>query len=98
MLGADPEPIISLFAGGGGPLASARAEAASLLQLLRDVRQRYSCQVHLLIFVDCCLVVLDILRKWECSDFHFSPREIVHFAVIRLLLHQLHQCPGNEEM
>ncbi len=61
VLGADPLPIISFFARVGGPLASARVEAASLLQLLRDVRQRYSNQVHLLIFVD-CLVVLDIIR------------------------------------
>jgi hypothetical protein len=63
VLGADPLPIISFFTRVGGPLASARAEAASLLQLQRDVRQRYSNQVHLLIFVD-CLVVLDIIRKW----------------------------------
>ena len=65
----------------GGPLASARAEAASLLQLLRDVRQRYSNQVQLLIFVD-CLVVLDIIRKGGRSDFHPSPKEVVHFAVM----------------
>ncbi len=63
VLGAEPQPIISFFARVGGPLASTRAEAASLLQLLRDVRQRYSNRVHLLIFVD-CLVVLDIIRKW----------------------------------
>ncbi len=42
VLGADPQPIISFFAIVGGPLASARADAASLLQLLRDVRQRNS--------------------------------------------------------
>ncbi len=41
VLGADPLPIISFFARVGGPLASARAEAASLLQLLQDVRQRH---------------------------------------------------------
>jgi hypothetical protein len=51
VLGADPLPIISFFARVGGPLTSARAEAASLLQLLRDVCQRYSNQVHLLIFL-----------------------------------------------
>ncbi len=33
VLGADPLPIVSFFARVGGPLASARAEAASLLQL-----------------------------------------------------------------
>ena len=79
VLGADTEPIISFSARVGGPLASARAEAASLLQLLQDVRQRFGSQVHLLIFVD-CLVVLDILRKWGRNDFHPNPKEIVHFA------------------
>jgi hypothetical protein len=69
VLGADPEPIISFFARVGGPLASSRAEAASLLQLLRDVRQCFGSQVHLLIFVD-CLVILDILLKWGRNDFH----------------------------
>ncbi len=82
VLGAEPEPIMTFCARVGGPLASLRAEAASLLQLLREVRQHYNHQVHLLIFVD-CLVVLDILRKWGCSDFHPGPKEIVHFAVIR---------------
>jgi hypothetical protein len=72
VLGAEPQPIISFFARVGGPLASTRAEAASLLQLLRDVRQRYSNRVHLLIFVY-CLVVLDIIRKWRRNDFHPSP-------------------------
>jgi hypothetical protein len=31
VLGADPDPIMTFFARVGGPLASARAEAASLL-------------------------------------------------------------------
>ena len=84
VLGANPLPIISFFARVGGPLASARAEEASLLQLLRDVRQRYSNQVHLLIFVD-CLVVLDIIRKWGRSDFH--PSHIpVHTSTYCLIL------------
>ncbi len=86
---ADPEPIISFFARVGGPLASASAEADSLLQLLQDVLQRYSCRVYLLIFVD-CMVILDILSKWgRSSNFHTDPKEIVHFAVIRPLLHEL---------
>ena len=34
VLAADPEPIMAFSARVGGPLASARAEAASLLQLL----------------------------------------------------------------
>jgi ribonuclease HI len=94
VLGADPEPIISFFDRVGGPLASARAEAASLLQLLRDVLQRFGSQVHLLMFVD-CLVVLDILRKWRRSDFQPSPKEIVLFVVIHPLLHELRQWSGN---
>ncbi len=94
VLGAGPLPIISFFARVGGPLASARAEAASLLQLLRDVRQWYSNHVHLLIFVD-CLVVLDIIRKWGRNDFHPSPKEVVHFAVIYPLLQELRQWLGR---
>ena len=37
VLGTDPEPIKTFYARVGGPFASTRAEAASLLQLLRDV-------------------------------------------------------------
>ena len=51
VLGTESQPIISFFARVGGPLASTRAEAASLLQLLRDVRHRFRNRVHLLIFV-----------------------------------------------
>jgi hypothetical protein len=40
VLGADPQQITSFFARVGGPLASARAEVVSLLQLLRDVWQQ----------------------------------------------------------
>ena len=94
VLGADPVPIRVFSARVGGPLSTARAEAASLLQLLLDVRQHYSHQTHLLVFVD-CLVVLDILQKWGRSDFHPGPKEIVHFAVIRQLLHELRQWSGN---
>jgi ribonuclease HI len=94
VVGADPEPIMTFHAKVGGPLATARAEAASLLQLLRDVRKRYNHRVHILIFVD-CLVVLDILRKWGRSDFHPGPKEIVHFSVIRPLLDELRQWRGN---
>ena len=65
-VGADPEPIMTFHARVGAPLATARAEAAGLLQqqvqLLLDVRQRYNHRVHILIFVN-CLFVLDILRK-----------------------------------
>jgi hypothetical protein len=51
-------------------------------------------QVHLLIFVD-CLVVLDIIRKWGRSDFHPSPKEVVHFTVIYPLLQELRQWLGR---
>ncbi len=73
VLGTDPVPIMAFSARVGGPLSTARAEAASLLQLLLDVQQHYSHQAHLLVFVD-CLVVLDILQKWGRSDFH--PRRL----------------------
>ena len=43
VLGDDPVPILTFHARVGGPLASARAEAASLLQLLKDVRLRRHC-------------------------------------------------------
>ena len=94
VLGADPAPLMAFSASVGGPLATARAEAASLLQLLLDVRQHYSHQAQLLVFVD-CLVVLGILQKWGHSDFHPGPKEIVHFAVIRPLLHELRQWSGS---
>ena len=94
VLGDDPEPIWIFSASVGGPLATVRAEAASLLQLLRDVRMRKGHQVNLLIFVD-CLVVLDILRKWGRADFHPGPKEVVHFDVIRQLLQELRQWSGN---
>ncbi len=65
-----------------------------MLQLLRDVRKRYSNNVLLLIFVD-CLVVLDIIRKWGRNNFHPSPKEVVHFAVIYPLLQELRQWLGR---
>ena len=74
-VGDDPVPIstVTFSARVGGPLATTRAEAASLLQLLLDVRVRDGHQVNLLIFVD-CLVLLDILSKWGRSDFYPDPR------------------------
>ncbi len=60
----------------GKPLASAHAEAASLFQLM-DVLQHSGRRVHLLIFID-CLVVLDILRKRGRNDFHPCPKEVIH--------------------
>ncbi len=46
VLGTDHDTTMFFFARVGGPLASARAEAASLLQLLRD-RRSYGHHVHL---------------------------------------------------
>ena len=80
----------------GGPLASARAEPVSLLQLLRNVRRRYGNNAHLLIFVD-CLVILDILGKWGHSNFHPNPKQIMHFTVVpgRPLIDELRQLAKN---
>ena len=75
VLGADPAPTLTFFARVGGPLATTRAEAASLLQLLLDVRASDNHHVNLLVFVD-CLVVLDILSKWGRNDFYPEPKEI----------------------
>ena len=55
-------PLMTLSLRVRGPLISVRAEAASLLQLLRDVAGQYGRNIRLLIFID-CLVRLDILRK-----------------------------------
>ena len=74
----------------GGPLASVRAEAASLLQLLRDVAGQYGRNILLLIYID-CLVLLDILCKWGTYNFHPRPREVVRFDVIYPLLLELYQ-------
>ncbi len=41
------------------------------------------------------MIVLDILRKWGHSDFTPGPKEVVHFDVIRPLLHELRQWLGN---
>ena len=94
VLGADPAPTLTFFARVGGPLATTRAEAASLLQLLLDVRANDNHNVNLLVFVD-CLVVLDILSKWGRNDFYPEPKEIVHFDVICPLLHELRRWTGN---
>ena len=61
---------------------------------LLDVRMRDGHQVNLLIFVD-CLVLLDILSKWGRCDFYPDPKEVVHFDIIRQLLHELRQWSGN---
>jgi hypothetical protein len=83
-------PLRVLAAPVGGPLASIRAEAASLLKLLRDVAANPGCHTPILIFVDCqCLS--SILSKWGRHDFHPNPKEVVQFDVIFPLLAELRQ-------
>ena len=81
----------------GGPLASVRDEAASLLQFLRDVSIKYGRSVRLLTFIVCqvLLDILDILRKWGTHNFHPRPKEVVHFDVIYPLLLELRQWSGD---
>ena len=64
VVGGDVIPLMTLSLRVGGPLASVRAMAASLLHLLRDVSTKYGRSARLLIFID-CQALLDILRKWE---------------------------------
>ena len=80
-IGAQPVPILVFSAPVGAPLASIRLEAASLLQILRDVEANHDSRIPLLIFVD-CLVLLDILRRWGRHDFHPNPKDEVHFDII----------------
>ena len=79
----------------GGPLATTRAIAISLLQLVRDVGKTSGRHIHLLDFVDCLVVLdVDILHKWGNHDYHPRPREVVdldvhfdvHFDVTTYLL------------
>ena len=94
VVGTDPVPLMTLSIRVGGPLATIRAEAAGLLQLVRDVALTSSNHVHLLVFVD-CLVVLDILQKWGKNDYHPRPKEVVHFDVIYSLLMELRRWAGK---
>ena len=93
-IGDAPIPITVLSAPVGGPLASVRAEAASLLKLFRDVAVSHDRHTPILIFVD-CLVLLNILSKWGRHDFHPSPKEVVHFDIIFPLLEELRQWRGK---
>jgi hypothetical protein len=52
VLGDQSEPILTFHARVGVPLATTRAEAASILQLLHDVRMHKGHGVNLLVFVD----------------------------------------------
>ena len=94
VVGADPVPLMTLSIRVGGPMATTRAEAASMLRLVLDVTRIPDRHINLLVFAD-CLVVMDILRKWGRSDYYPRPKEIVHFDVIRPLLIELHKWPGK---
>jgi hypothetical protein len=61
VVGVDPIPSTTLLirVPVGGLFATTRAEAASLLQLIRDLGLSRVTRFNLLIYVD-CLVVLDI--------------------------------------
>ena len=93
-LGRQKEPLMTYYASVGGPLASLRAEAASLFQLLSRAREQFPGCADLLVFID-CLVLLNILLKWGRSDFQPQPREIVHFDVLVPLLAELRAWPGT---
>jgi hypothetical protein len=87
----EQEPELSFSACGGWSLSSLRAEAASLLQLLIDLRRSPS--IPLLVFVH-CLVLLDILQRWGQASFHPLPAGVVHFDNIFLLLDELRRWLG----
>ena len=70
-LGIQKEPLMTYSVSVVRPLAPLRAEAASLFQLLRRVRERFPGHTNLLVFID-CLVLLDILLK--CGRSYFQAR------------------------
>jgi ribonuclease HI len=92
--GTDLIPLMTLSAPVGGPLASLRAEGASLLHFVHKAAEKYGRHIHLLVFID-CLILLDILHKWGRSNFHPRPKDIAHFDVILPLLHELRQWHGR---
>ncbi len=59
MVGTGQEPVMELSAPVGGPLASLKADAAILLQLVQCVEAQDGAQAHLLVFIE-CLLLLDI--------------------------------------
>jgi hypothetical protein len=61
-LGIKKEPLMTYSVSVWGPLAPLRAEAASLFQRLRPVRERFPGHANMLVFID-YLVLLDILLK-----------------------------------
>ncbi len=58
VVGDAEAPLMTLSLRVGGPLASVRAEAASLLQLLRDVAGQCCRNIRLLIFIDCLVLLV----------------------------------------
>jgi len=91
----DGNLLWELSASVGGPLASLRAEAASLLSLLRTLKDDIlSTRIKLLIFID-CLVLLEILLKWGKRDFWPHPRDILHFDILLPLLQELRNWPAH---
>ena len=91
--GLGSEIILELSAPVGGPLASLRSEAASLLSLLHSVRLKRDVTTQLLILVD-CLALLLILLKWGRADFWPGPRDVIHFDIILPLLQELYAWQG----
>ncbi len=47
------------------------------------------------VWTDWSLSYLDIIRKWGRNDFHPSPKEVIHSAVIYPLLQELRQWLGK---
>jgi ribonuclease HI len=84
------EALIVFSAPVGGPLASLRAEAVSLLHLLCKAKVRFCCAVPLLIFIN-CLALLMILKKRGWSGFWPDPRKVKHLNVFFPLLQELRQ-------
>ena len=60
----------------GGPSATLQAEAVGLLYLLWRAKSHCVRAIPLLVFID-CLVLLQILQKWDRSDFWPDPRDII---------------------
>ena len=89
--GTEQEVQTSFSACVGGGLSTLRAEAASLLQLLLDLRGRPP--TPLLVFID-CLVLLVILQRWGQASFHPQPSDVVHFDIIFPLLDELRRWLG----
>ncbi len=92
--GTDLIPLTTLSAPVGGPLASLQAEGASLLHFVQKAADKYGCHIHLLVFID-CLILLDILHRWGRSNFHPRLKDVAHFNVILPLLNEIRQWFGR---